>query len=398
MTSNDLDFDVDLFTDDVADLPAWLAEVRETHPAAWVKLQGRRALLLSSYEYVSDAFRDEERFPGGAHYNQPGYVSVLGRTIQTYDGAEHKVQRSLVAPFFRGAQFRKLVESMLAPVAHQMLDEMEAKGGDGPFDLVAELTRPYPIKVIAAMLGLPLTDADTLARWAVALLDHGQNMTGARAAAEEFFQYLKPVIDQRRTDPGEDLLSQLATEEVDGERLTDNEIVAFISLLFPAGADTTYLNLGSTLWALLTNRDQWEKVAADPAGLADKAAAEGLRWYPATSLLPRTCPEDTEWKGIHIPAGTPMLLALLGAGRDPEVYPDPDTFDIERPVKATMTFGAGPHFCLGLHLARAEVSTVLRVLAERYPNLRLDPSVPSKIGSSFVTVLRGPDKLPVYLR
>jgi cytochrome P450 len=392
-----LDVDVDLALDDVRDLPALLHEIRATHPAAWVRSFGEPTLLLCSHALVEAALRDEETFPSAAFYGAVT-TEVMGRNIQAMQGAEHRVNRALVSPAFRPRLMPGLVEPLLEPVAHEIVDRIEQRlARDGSADLVADLTRVYPFRIILRMLGLPPHAEAEVQRWAIGILDIQQHYEQALQCAQEFTAFVKPILDERRSDPGDDLLSTLATAEVEGERLSDDEIMAFLKLLFPAGADTTYLNLGSTLYALLTNPDQLDHVRADPATRCRLAAEEGLRWYPAVPLLPRRNPRDVVWQGVAIPADTPMIFSLLGANRDPAAFDDPDRYDVERRATNTLTFGQGVHFCLGAHLARAEMEVALRVLIDRLPGLRLvdDPEV--RITGSFVQLLQGPNRLPVRL-
>jgi cytochrome P450 len=390
-----LDLDVDLALDDVPDLPALLHEIRATHPAAWVRSFGQPTLLLCSHELVDAALRDEETFPSAAFY---GAVTseVMGRNIQSMYGTEHRVNRALVSPAFRPRLMPGLVEPLLEPLAHELVDRIESRAKtEGTVDLVAEFTRVYPFRIILRMLGLPPHAEAEVQRWALGILDIQQHYDDALRCAREFTEFVQPILDERRDHPGDDLLSTLATAELEGERLTDEEIMAFLKLLFPAGADTTYLSLGSTLYALLTNPDQLDYVRADLTSRCRLAAEEGLRWYPAVPLLPRRNPRDVVWHDIAIPADTPLIFGLLGANRDPAVFPDPDRFDVERRPAQTLTFGQGVHFCLGAHLARAEIDTALRVVLSRLPRLRLadDPGV--RITGSFVQLLQGPNRLPV---
>jgi cytochrome P450 len=386
-----LDVDIDLALNDVPDLPALLHEIRARHPAAWVRSFGEPTLLLCSHELVDAALRDEETFPSAAFYGAVT-TEVMGRNIQSMYGVEHRVKRALVSPAFRPRLMPGLVEPLLEPLAHELVDRIEARGSA---DLVTEFTRVYPFRIILRMLGLPARDEADVQRWALGILDIQQHYAEALRCAEEFTAYVKPILDERRVDPGSDLLSSLATAEVDGERLSDEEIFAFLKLLFPAGADTTYLNLGSTLYALLTHPDQLEKVRVDLPTRCRWAAEEGLRWYPSVPLLPRRNPRDAVWHDIAIPADTPLIFSLLGANRDPAVFADPDRFDIERHAMQTLTFGQGVHFCLGAHLARAEVDTALRVILERLPRLRLADDDGVRITGSFVQLLQGPNRLPV---
>jgi cytochrome P450 len=388
-----LDDDMDYGLDECDDLDGQLARLRERAPAAWVRCFGRPAVLFSSFELVNAAFKDEATFPSAEFYANT-VTDVMGRNIQCMEGTEHKLNRALVSPGFRQRLMPGIIGPLLEPVAHELIDRFESRGDA---DLVAEFTRRYPAKVILAMLGLPQTDENDVTRWALGMLDMQRGHDAAMSCAREFEQYVQPHLDERRVHPGDDLLSKLATEEIDGTRLTDTEIFAFLKLLFPAGADTTYLGLGSTLYALLTHPTERAKMVADPAGCAARAAEEGLRWSPPVPLLPRQNRADVHWHGVDIPAGTPLLFGIGAANRDPAVFTDPDTYDIDRSIPNTLTFGLGVHYCLGAHLARTEMTIALRVIFERLPRLRLvdDGDGEVRITGAFVQLLRGPNRLPV---
>src|SRR5947209_16637281 len=228
------------------------------------------------------------------------------------------------------------------------------------------------------------------------MLDIQQEQDAAVRASHEFMAFVDPILQQRRDDPGDDLLSTLATTEVDGERLTDEEIFNFLKLLFPAGADTTYLGLGSTLWHLLNNPAELEHVLADPAEECRWAAEEAIRLDPPTAWIPRINPADVTWQGIEIPAGAPMMLGVMAANRDPAAFDDPDVFRVARRPNLVSTFGFGAHFCLGAHLARTELDVALRVILERLPNLRLADDLDGvRITGTIHHLLRGPNRLPV---
>jgi cytochrome P450 len=207
--------------------------------------------------------------------------------------------------------------------------------------------------------------------------------------------FVDPFLQERRTSPGDDLLSTLATTEVEGERLTDEEIFNFLRLLFPAGADTTYLGLGNTLHSLLTTPDQLELVLSDLDEHCRWAAEEGIRMDPPTAWIPRRNPRDVTWNGIDVPAGASMILGVMSANRDPAVYDDPDRFDVTRRPQQVTTFGFGTHFCLGAHLARAELEVALKVILSRLPNLRLRTTDGVRITGTIHHLLRGPTSLPV---
>jgi cytochrome P450 len=386
-----LDDDRDYAIEDMPDLHQRLAVLRERTPGAWVRSFGRPAVMFTSYEMVNAAFKDEETFPSRAFYADV-VTDVLGHNIQCMYGEEHRRNRALASPTFRQRIVQEIITPLLEPVAHELIDRFERRG---EADLVSEYTKLYPFKIILKMLGLPSASEDLVARWALAMLDIQQNYEHAVQCSREFTAFVAPILAERRTEPADDLLSRLATEEVDGERLTDEEIMNFLKLLFPAGSDTTYLGLGNTLYALLSHPDQLDLVAADLDGEARWAAEEGVRWEAPVALLPRHNPLDVVWHDIAIPADTPLIFAIVAANRDASQFADPDRFDVRRRIASTLTFGFGQHFCLGAHLARAEIEISLKVLLSRLPRLCLidDPGV--RIGATFAQLLRGPNRLPV---
>lgn len=386
-----LDTEIDVILDDLPDVAATLHELRSRKPALWGRGFGEPALLLLSHELVNAAWKDEDVFPSAEFYSHV-VTDVLGRNLQCMHGDEHRVNRALVSPAFRQRLMPGLVEPLLEPVAHELIDRFVA---NGEADLVADFTSRYPFIIITRMLGMPRHSEDEVKRWALGMLDIQNNYALAVQYSHEFMEFVRPILQDRRTNPGDDLLSTLATTEEEGQRLTDDEIFNFLRLLFPAGADTTYLGLGSTLYSLLTHPDQLALVYADPAGMARAAGEEGIRLDPPTAWIPRRNPRDVVWHDIEIPAGASMFLGVMAANRDPAVYPDPDRFDVTRHPTQVMTFGFGAHFCLGAHLARAEIEVALRVLLERLPNLRLRETDGVRITGTIHHLLRGPTRLPV---
>jgi cytochrome P450 len=386
-----LDAEVDVLYDDLPDVAATLHGLRARKPALWAKGFGAPALLLLSHELVNAAFKDEETFPSAEFYGRT-VTDVLGRNLQCMRGEEHRRNRALVSPAFRQRLMPGLVEPLLEPVAHELIDRFEAHGAA---DLVTDFTSRYPFIIITRLLGLPRSSEEQIKHWALTMLDIRKHHGAALQASQEFVAFVDPLLQQRRYDPGEDLLSTLATTEVDGERLTDEEIFDFLRLLFPAGADTTYLGLGNTLYALLTHPDQLALLLEDLPGRARGAAEEGIRLNPPVAWINRIAPQDLVWHDVPIPAGTMLLLGIMAANRDPAAFPDPDRFDVLRKPGNVMTFGFGTHFCLGAHLARAELETSLRIILSRLPHLRLTRTDGVRITGTIHHLLRGPNRLPV---
>lgn len=390
-TPSVLDTEIDFLLDDLPDVAGTLRELRDETPALWGRAFGEPALVLLSYDLVQAAFRDEGTFPSAAFYGEV-VTEVLGRNLQCMQGEEHRLNRALVSPAFRQRLMPGLIEPLLQPVAHELLDRFER---DGEADLVSAFTSRYPFIIITRLLGLPRHSEEEIRQWALTMLDIQQSGDDALEASRDFMAFVEPILQQRRVDPRDDLLSTLATTEVEGERLTDEEIFNFLRLLFPAGADTTYLGLGSTLYSLLTNPDQLEIVLADPAGECRWAVEEAIRLDPPTAWIPRRNPRDVRWHGIDIPAGASMLLGIMSANRDPAMFDDPDTFRVQRHPQSVLTFGFGVHFCLGAHLARAEMQAALQIMLERLPNLRLATTDGVRITGTIHHLLRGPTRLPV---
>ena len=374
-----------------AEFNSRMAALRTRGPAVWVRSMGRPTVLFTTYERVDAAFRDEATFPSGAYYTEE-MLAVLGRNLLAMTGDEHRRNRALVSPAFRARLMPGLVRPLLEPVAHELIDRFE---GSGAAELVTEFTKIYPFRVIVQLLGLPGAVEEDVRRWALGMLMAHADFEHAVACSREFIDFVRPLLQKRRSDPADDLISRLATEEVNGEHLTDEEIFNFLRLLFPAGADTTYLGLGSTVYALLTHPEQLEQVKRNLAEECRWAAEEGLRWAPPVSLQPRANPHDVVWHGTPIPGGTPLLFGIAPANRDPAMFPNPDRFDVSRRPAGLLSFGLGTHFCLGAHLARAEMDVAMRVLLERLPRLRLVDDGDTGIVGVIGSVMQGPNRLPV---
>ena len=204
--------------------------------------------------------------------------------------------------------------------------------------------------------------------------------------------YLVEVIDDRRKNKREDMISVLAHAELEGQRLNDEEIVAFLRLLLPAGAETTYRSSSNLLVGLLTHTDQLDAVRGDRS-LLPQAIEEGVRWESPLISIIRTATEDVEVDGVPVPAGASIMVCTGSANHDEKRWDNPEAFDIFRKRYPPVAFGFGPHVCLGQHLARMETTVALNALFDRLPNLRLDPEAeePHIRGLMF----RSPGALPV---
>jgi cytochrome P450 len=257
---------------------------------------------------------------------------------------------------------------------------------------VREFTFAFPVQVIARLMGLPREDYVRFQQLSIELLSVVYNWDIGIAASATLKEYFGEILAERRRDPQDDLISTLAESEIDGERLSDDEIFAFLLLILPAGVETTYRASGNLLVAMLSEPSLLETLRED-RGMLRGAIEEALRWEPPISTVVRVARCDCELGGITIPKGTNVSVSVAAANRDPTHYADPDRFDPTRKNIAHLTFGGGPHVCLGTPLARMETTVAINGLLDRLPDLHLDPSAPAPniTGVAF----RSPAALPV---
>jgi len=370
-------------TDPLPDFHEIISELRNAgHRVVPVRYIEGIAWLIIRHGDVDNAYRNERELPAAQAYRRHA-EPVQGKTLLAMEGEEHRINRLLVARAFHPPAVRSLAESLLAPLANSLID---AFAGRRQLDLVAEYTYRYPFQVISRMLGIPVADEAQLLGWIDGLFMYPWNPEAALQAKHEIDAYLRPIIRQRRSQPADDLISALAQAEAEGRRLSDEQILAFIKLLYPAGADTTYLSIGSLMFEVLRDPQLKEALRADPARRA-QAVEESLRMHGTVCLQPRYTEQAVVIGGVAIPADSWLLFGNSPANHDPAVFADPERFDLDRQQRKLMTFGAGPHFCLGAHLARAEMTVSLSLLLDRLPGLRIvdvDTARPSG------AVLRGP--------
>jgi cytochrome P450 len=343
--------------------------------------------LISRYGDVTSSLKDAETF--SSRGNARGIGLVMGRTILEMEGREHLRQRRLVTPAFSPRALRSGLDEVIASIVHRLIDDFAR---DGRADLVAQFTFTFPLRVMAHVMGLPIQDFEQFHHWALDLIAIADDPARGFAAAERIVDYLRPILEERRREPLGDLLSTLVQAEVEGERLTEEEVLSFLRLLLPAGAETTYRLTGSAIHALLSHPEVLEEARARRDAL-DLAIEETLRWEAPVQYVSREVTRDVEVSGTLLQAGQLCMMAVGSANRDEERFRDPDRFDIHRSdVADHVAFGFGEHFCLGSNLARLEARIALDALLDRLPNLRLAPDEEHRIvGLAF----RSPDRLPV---
>ena len=387
---------------DVRDPYPMLAGIRADTPVLHVRLStgpgGRyqhddkapritSLFTITSHKLAQQVLTDNVRFSSAANAMTIG--QVMGRTILEMDPPEHQRHRALVAKAFRARVLDQWSDTIIGATIGELID---AFAGDGQADLIPQLTFPFPVRVIARILGLPEADWPRFLRLSTQLIAVMRNWEGALAASRELRGYFGEIITDRRKHTRDDLVSQLIEAEVDGRRLSDDEIYPFLLLLLPAGVETTYRSSSNLLFGLLSHPGQLDAVRAD-RGLVPRAIEEALRWENPLLTVTRTATEEVELGGVPIPAGGFVAVSLGAANRDPGRYAEPDAFDIFRSGGQHLSFGDGAHKCLGMHLARLEMRVLLNAVLDRLPGLRLDPDAhdPHIHGLIF----RSPPALPV---
>lgn len=320
------------------------------------------------YDLVAQVMRDHPAFPSGSIRDLMSVV-MGPYPLVGMDDPEHKRLRSLVAQAFRQKTLAHWDEDLVLPVVDEMIDGFAARG---EAELVSEFTYQYPAQVIAEILGLPREDHPFFHPRALAVINVAVRPDEGIAASAELRDYFETIVEDRRRTPGTDLISELVQAELDGERLGDEEIYSFLRLLLPAGAETTYRATGSFLYGLLTHPEQLDALRADRSLMA-QAIEESIRWEGPLLITSRECARDTEVGGVVIEQGEMVVTNVGAANHDPTRWDRPDDFDIFRPSQPHIAFGVGIHMCLGMHLARMEMSTAVNRLLDRCPNLRPDP-------------------------
>lgn len=372
--------------------------------APLIRHEATQSWIVSRYEDVERVFKDRAGQFTTENYDWQ-LEPVHGRTILQLSGREHAVRRALVAPAFRGAE---LQERFLPVIERNSRELIDAFRHTGRADLVADYATRFPVNVIADMLGLDKADHDRFHGWYTSVIAFLGNLSGDREVAAagartrvEFAEYMIPVIRERREKPGDDLLSTLCAAEVDGVRMSDEDIKAFCSLLLAAGGETTDKAIAGIFANLLAHPEQLAAVREDRS-LIPRAFAETLRYTPPVHMIMRQTATDVTLSGGTIPAGATVTCLIGAANRDENRYRDPDRFDIMRDDLTTTTafsaaadhlaFALGRHFCVGALLAKAEVETGVGQLLDALPDLRTEDGFEVVERGVFT---RGPQSLPV---
>jgi cytochrome P450 len=329
-------------------------------------------------------------------YSSKGYdlfpAKFFGRNMLAMDGDEHKQHRTLVQPKFLRKQTQWWVERFVTGAAEELVAALEQ---DGRADLNLQLCALLPLLTITGSFGVSAEEAIEYADLVYKML--GQDAAERETAAAELAERTLALAAERRMHPHDDLLSHLAASEIvtesgDRQALDDEEISGFSRLLIGAGLDTTWRQMGALFFALLIDPPLLDEVRRNRA-LLGNAIEEVMRWETNAPVMRRLTTQPTSLEGVDIPAGALVEICIAAANRDPSRYEHPDVFDVHRTDKPHMAFGNGPHVCLGMHVARAEIEIAASLVLDRLPNVRLDPDAepPRIVGFDQ----RGPTALPV---
>jgi cytochrome P450 len=357
-----------------------------TNVAAMAGDQYQQSFIALSHEAVKQVLNDATIFS-----NSPFRASLgvsFGQTLSVMDPPEHTRYRKILQAAFRPNIVAGWGDGIVAPVIDDLVSRFEQRG---TAELVEDFCRPYPFNVIYRMLDLPAEDIEVFYKLTIALITFGR-MDLAVEASEKLGRYFAGMIAARRADPGDDVVSVVATAEVDGEYLPDEVAISFLRQLINAGGDTTFRTTTALLCGLLTNPAQLDAVRED-RGLVERAVEEALRWEGPVIGTARATVRDTVVCDVPIPANSIVSVSYGAANRDPDVFENPDAFDVFRERHRHFGFAFGAHNCLGQVLARLEMSRALNAVLDRLPNVRLDPAYPAPrmLGS----IMRTPRELHV---
>jgi cytochrome P450 len=382
------------------------ARLRAEAPVWRVTLRDRRtAWLVTRYEDVAGVLKDDTFAKDKLNAMDPdqraktpwvpGFLKPLERNMLDLDDPDHARLRALVSKAFTPRLIERL-RGRIEALCEELLDAMERESGT---DLVAGYALPLPAIVIAELLGVPAEDHARFHRWSNRLVSvsSGRDMLRALPAALAFVRYLRNLVERRRADPEDDLITALIRVEEAGDRLSEDELLAMAFLLLVAGHETTVNLIASGTLALLEHPEQTERLRRDPSFV--KPAVEELLRYtsPVELATERYARKDTEIRDTRIPRGGLVLAVLGSANRDERHFEDPDLLDLARDPNRHLAFGrGGVHHCLGAPLARMEGQIALTALMRRFPGARL-AMAPEALRWRRGLFLRGLEKLPLVL-
>jgi hypothetical protein len=350
---------------------------------------------LSRHADVLAGFRDSDTFSNrhGVSLDADawGPSAENAMSFLAMDPPRHTRMRALVSRGFTPRRVAAL-EPRIREIARTHLEALVAQGGG---DFIADFAGKLPMDVISELIGVPEPDRAELRAWADAVVHRDEGVPGiphsAQVAVGRIFAYFTAHVEARKKSPRDDLTDALLASEIDGDRLSEREVLGFLFLMIIAGNETTTKLLGNAAYWLWRNPDQRARVRAEPA-LVPRWVEETLRYDNSTQALSRYVARDLELHGQKLREGDRLVLLIGAANRDERVFPDPERFDLMRDTSASLAFGQGNHFCLGAALARLEGRVALEELLERAPDWSIEPAGIARVHSVNV---RGFAHLPI---
>ena len=363
----------------VADPYEQLKALREIGKPVWH--EGMQIFLAARHSDANDVFRNKslgriftDKSP---EFEWETFNWLHSDSILDSEPPKHTRLRSLVAKAFN----RNKIEGMrpaVERITQQLLDAIDEKVKLGEtFDLIADYAEPLPVKIIADLLGFPESEEHLLRPWSQSIVKmyevnpSEQYQVEAKKAASEFAEYVRSLAEHRKTNPGQDLITDLAMVEENGEKLNSHELVATCVLLLNAGHEASVNAFGNGMVAALERPDQAELLRKNSRTITETALEEFMRFDAPLHLFERTATVDTELGGVKIEKGQKIAALIGSANRDASVFEMADEMDLTCDPNPHIGFGAGIHFCLGAPLARLEMSVSLPALWEKYPNMQL---------------------------
>lgn len=370
-------------------------------PPIFGNARGRPVYTLFRHADVGAVLRDQDSYTSSLIGE--GLGSFMGTFMLTaMDGAYHRRMRALLQPCFMPNVLKEWRDTLIDPVIRN--EYVLPLVPRGKADLIEDMGLGFPVRVIYSILGFPddQKGMEVFATMALKILSGPKRdpeaamraRKEALEASQALYDHVKPLVERRRAEgsQGNDLIGRLLRTEYEGETLSDEQVTDFVRMLLPAAAETTTRTFGSLMVLLLERPELLARVRADRK-LIGKAIDEAVRYEPVATFKARETSRDVEIGGVAIPKGSIVSMVVQTANRDPDVFEDPDAFNIDRPHKPSFGFGYGVHMCIGLFVAKAEIEAAVNAIFDLMPNVGFDPDMPAPHIKGVG--LRGPDAVHV---
>lgn len=367
-------------------------------PAFTTMQKPRPVFTLFRYHDVMAVLKDSKNFSSGFLMETGMAAFMDGFALTAMDGDAHRQARGLLQPCFAPDVLKAWRLNRIQPVIRE--EFVAPLVGLGKAELVADMALMFPIRVIYDLMGFP-NEPEALSHFASTALrilggisPDPEAKKAAMIAAKDLFDSTLKIVEARRAadSDGDDLISRLLRSNFEGSSLTDHQITMFTRMLLPAAAETTTRTFSTLMTLLLERPELLERIRADRS-LIPKAIDESIRYEPVATFKVREVQNDCVFQDVSIPKGSLLSLCVASANRDDDVFDDGDTFNIDRTTRMSFGFGFGPHMCVGLFIAKAEIEVALNAMLDMMPDLRFDPDYPRPVIRGIQ--LRGPDAVHV---